>query len=124
MKRYSPAIMGRYPVMMEDDTGDFVLAKDYNTLHDKAFQQARLIERLRGITRSNCAQSQRSPMDAQPSPLMRSYVNVHVLQQDVSALKAEVERLRKAGDAMHQAAVQDCTGIWLEPAFKAWKETK
>ena len=39
-------------------------------------------------------------------------------------LLVENERLRKAGDAMYQAAMQDSTGIWLHPAFKAWKEIK
>ena len=39
-------------------------------------------------------------------------------------LLAENSRLRNAGDAMYQAAMQDSTGIWLHPAFKAWKESK
>ena len=39
-------------------------------------------------------------------------------------LLAENERLRKAGDAMYAAAVQDSTGLWVLKPFQDWKAAK
>lgn len=44
----------------------------------------------------------------------------YVLWADYAALLAENERLRKAGDAMYNAAVQDSTGLWLLNPFQDW----
>ena len=49
---------------------------------------------------------------------------VILLNAEVIALKAENERLRKAGDAMYNAAVQDSMGLWVMPAFEAWSVIK
>ena len=40
------------------------------------------------------------------------------------ALQAENERLRKAGDKMYDAAVQDSMGLWVMPAFEEWSKIK
>ena len=48
--------------------------------------------------------------------------NALVAERD--ALAAENERLRKAGDAMHAAAVQDSTGLWLTKPFEDWARAK
>jgi regulator of replication initiation timing len=37
-------------------------------------------------------------------------------------LKAENERLRVAGDAMYDFAVQDSMGIWVMPPFDKWSK--
>jgi len=42
--------------------------------------------------------------------------------QEIARLKAENERIRKAGNAMLITAIEDSTGIWLLPAFKKWIE--
>jgi hypothetical protein len=44
--------------------------------------------------------------------------------KDYAALAAENERLRKAGDAMYAAAVQDSTGLWVLKPFQDWKAAK
>ena len=44
--------------------------------------------------------------------------------EQLVALAAENERLRKAGDAMHAAAVQDSTGLWLTKPFEDWTRAK
>ena len=44
--------------------------------------------------------------------------------EDYASLKAEVERLRKAGNAMYDAAVQDSIGLWVMPAFEQWSKIK
>ena len=46
------------------------------------------------------------------------------LVAEIDRLKAENERLRKAGDAMYNAAVQDSMGLWVMPAFEKWSEIK
>ena len=48
----------------------------------------------------------------------------YVAWHDYAALKAENERLRKAGDAMYDAAVQDSMGLWVMPAFEQWSKIK
>jgi hypothetical protein len=48
----------------------------------------------------------------------------YVAWNDYAALKAENERLRKAGDAMLDTAIQDSTGLWLLPAFENWIKAK
>ena len=40
----------------------------------------------------------------------------------IDELKAENERLREAGAAMYDTAVQDSMGLWLMPAFKRWSK--
>ena len=47
-----------------------------------------------------------------------------LLAERNAALAAEVKRLRKAGDAMHAAAVQDSTGLWLTKPFEDWTRAK
>jgi hypothetical protein len=44
--------------------------------------------------------------------------------RDYADLAAENERLRKAGDAMYAAAVQDSTGLWVLKPFQDWKAAK
>ena len=44
--------------------------------------------------------------------------------EDYAALAAENERLRKAGDAMHAAAVQDSTALWVLKPFQDWNAAK
>ena len=39
-------------------------------------------------------------------------------------LKDELKRLRRAGDAMHKAAVEDSTGLWLLKPFEDWAKAK
>lgn len=39
------------------------------------------------------------------------------LGMEVAHLRAEVERLNQKVEAMHKAAVEDSTGLWLHPAF-------
>ena len=46
------------------------------------------------------------------------------LHKECIKLQAEVERLRKAGDAMYDAAVQDSMGLWVMPAFEQWSKIK
>ena len=43
---------------------------------------------------------------------------------EYARMKTEVERLRKAGDAMYAAAVQDSTGLWLTKPFEDWAKAK
>ena len=42
--------------------------------------------------------------------------------RDYVKLKAENERLRKAGDAMYDLAVKDSMGLWVMPPFENWSE--
>ena len=49
---------------------------------------------------------------------------VTLFKVEIMALKAENERLRKAGDAMLDTAIQDSTGLWLLPAFENWIKAK
>ena len=46
------------------------------------------------------------------------------LVAEIDRLKAENERLRKAGDAMYDLAVKDSMGLWVMPAFEKWSEIK
>ena len=46
------------------------------------------------------------------------------IRESNERLKAENERLRKAGDAMYNAAVQDSTGLWLTKPFEDWAKAK
>ena len=50
------------------------------------------------------------------------------LVAEIDRLKAENKRLRNAGNAMYDAAVQDSMGLWVMPAYETWshikKETK
>jgi hypothetical protein len=48
----------------------------------------------------------------------------YTLHDKIVALQAENERLRKAGDAMYQAAVTDSTGLWVAEPFKSWLAAK
>ena len=48
----------------------------------------------------------------------------YVLYKDYAKLKAENERLREAGAAMYDTAVQDSMGLWLMPAFKRWAKVE
>ena len=50
--------------------------------------------------------------------------NIWVKAEDYAVLAAENERLRKAGDAMYAAAVQDSTGLWVLKPFQDWKAAK
>jgi len=42
----------------------------------------------------------------------------------IDELKAENERLRNAGNAMYDAAVQDSMGLWVMPAYETWSHIK
>jgi hypothetical protein len=42
------------------------------------------------------------------------------LKAENSSLQAENERLRKAGNAMYQTAVEDSTGLWIYDSFEKW----
>lgn len=46
----------------------------------------------------------------------------YVLYKDYAKLQAENERLREAGDAMYDFAVQDSMGIWVMPPFDKWSK--
>ncbi len=47
-----------------------------------------------------------------------------IKESDYASLQAENERLRKAGNAMYDAAVQDSMGLWVMPAFEQWSKIK
>ena len=56
---------------------------------------------------------------------LNKWVNlVMELEKEIQDLKAENKRLLKMGDAMYKDAVEDATGVWLNPAFEAWRTYK
>lgn len=59
-------------------------------------------------------------LEAEVRRLRESSFVTAVPSEEYEKLKAENERLRKAGDAMWNTAQQDGTGLWLHKSFENW----
>jgi uncharacterized small protein (DUF1192 family) len=128
--RYRPVFKGKDAEMRPDESGDWTSLACYYSLHDKM---------VRGEAHVAALQAENERLKTERDHYQWASTNDGIacnerarenqdLENQIDALKAEVERLRKAGDAVIEKLAEAYAG---EPSdfdhahvFKGWIEAK